>query len=79
MAGAVLTVIILTTPGIFAITPETLTAIGITEAAGILTRLFSFVPMIIIAVVVVITIIEVIRTSIELFKGRSTTPYPVIK
>jgi hypothetical protein len=79
VAGTVLTVVILKTPGIISITPETLIAMGITEAVGILTQLFGFVPLIIIAVVVVITIVEVIRTSIELFTGKSTTSYPVVK
>jgi hypothetical protein len=79
VAGTVLTVVILKTPGIISITPETLIAMGITEAVGILTQLFGFVPLIIIAVVVVITIVEVIQTSIELFKGKSTTSYPVVK
>jgi hypothetical protein len=79
VAGAVLTIAILTTPGIISITPETFIGMGITEAADILTRLIGFVPKIIMAIVVVVTIIKGVQTSIELFKGRSTTPYPVIK
>jgi hypothetical protein len=79
VAGAVLTVVILTTPGIISITPETLIGMGITEAAAILTRLLGFVPMIIMAVVVVVTIVKVVQTSIGLFKGRSTTHHPVTK
>ncbi len=79
VAGAVLTVVILTTPGIISVTSETLTAMGITDAADILTQLLSFVPWIIVTIVVVVTIIKVVQTSIGLFKGRSTTPYPVMK
>jgi hypothetical protein len=79
VAGAVLTVAIMTTPAVFAITPETWTAVGAGEAAEILTQLFGFVPKIIIIVVVVATIIKVVQTSVELVKGRSTTPYPMIK
>jgi len=79
VAGTVLTVVILTTPGIISVTSETLTAMGITDAADILTQLLSFVPWIIVTIVVVVTIIKVVQTSIGLFKGRSTTPYPVMK
>jgi hypothetical protein len=79
VAGAVLTVVILTTPGIISITPETWIAMGITDAADILTRLLGVVPWIIIVIVTVVTIVKVVQTSIELFKGRSTTPHPMLK
>jgi hypothetical protein len=79
VAGMALAVIILRTPGIFGITPEALNAIGITEAAGNLSRLFNFVPTMIIIIIVVVTTIKVIKSLLRLFSGRSRSPYPVMR
>ena len=79
VAGMVLAVIILRTPGIFDVTPESLTALGITEAADTLARMFSFVPTIIITIVVIVTAVSVIKTLLRLFTVKSRVPYPVVK
>ena len=79
VAGMVLAVVILRTPGIFDVTPESLSALGITEAADVLSKMFSFVPTIIIAVVVIVTTIQVVKNIIRLFTVRSKAPYPVVK
>jgi len=79
VAGAVLTVIILTTPHIFSFTPETWGMLKDAEAAKFLTQFFEFIPKIIIIIVVIATIMKVVQTSVEMVKGRSTTPHPVIK
>ncbi|MEO8355953.1 MAG: hypothetical protein ABI621_08565 [Chloroflexota bacterium] len=79
IAGMILTVIILRTPDIFGITPEALASIGIVEAADELSRLFNFVPTIIIIVVVVVTSINVIKSLIRLFSGKSRSPYPIMR
>jgi hypothetical protein len=49
------------------------------EAAKFLTQFFEFIPKLIIIIVVIATIMKVVQTSVELVKGRSTRPYPVIK
>ncbi len=77
IAGMILTVIILRTPDIFGITPEALASIGIVEAADELSRLFNFVPTIIIIVVVVVTSISVMKSLIRLFSGKSRSSYPI--
>lgn len=77
IAGMILAVVILRTPGIFGLTPETLNAIGITEAADNLSRLFDLLPNLIILLVVVATAIKVIKSLLRFFYNKS--PYPVVK
>jgi hypothetical protein len=79
IASMILSIIILRTPGIFNITPDTLRSIGITESADTLARLFGVIPTIIIIIVVVTTAVEVGKTVLRLFYGKSRPPYPVIK
>jgi hypothetical protein len=79
VAEAVLAVVILTTPGIISITPETWIAMGITDAADILTRLLDFVPTIIVMIVTVVTIVKVVQTTIQLFKARPVASHPMMK
>lgn len=79
LAGMILAIIILRTPGVFAISSESLRALGITEAADTLARLFSVVPTIIIVIVVIATSVEVIKNLIQLLNVRAKSPYPVIK
>ncbi|MGE5464159.1 MAG: HAAS signaling domain-containing protein [Syntrophothermus sp.] len=77
LAGMLLAVVILNTPGITTITPAKLAAMGFVEGAEELSRLFSFVPTIIIIVIVVVTTINIIKHLIRLFSGKSRSPYPV--
>jgi hypothetical protein len=79
VAGMVLAVTILRTPGIFAITPEALTGIGIGTAAETLSRLLSFLPTMIILIVVVVTAIQVIKNLLRLLSSKSSSPYPVTR
>ena len=79
IAGMVLAIVILRTPGIFGISPEALASIGITEAADTLSRLFSFLPTLIIFIVAVTTAIEVIKSLLRLFSRGSRSPYPVVR
>lgn len=80
IAGMVLSIVILRTPGIFgATTPEAFRSIGIDGAADTLARLFSFIPTIIIIIVVVATAADVGKNLLRIFNHKSTSPYPVIK
>jgi hypothetical protein len=78
IAAMGLAVIILRTPHIFGITPEALTSIGISDAAEI-SRLFNFLPNLIIAIIVIVTTIKVIKSLLRLFSNTSRAPYPVVK
>jgi hypothetical protein len=78
VAGAALTVVILTTPRVFSFA-QTWSMLEDAEAANFLTKFFEFIPTIIMVIVVIATIVKVAQVSIELIKGRSTTMYPVIK
>jgi hypothetical protein len=78
VAGAALTVVILTTPNVFAFA-QTWNMLEDAEAAKFLTKFFEFIPTLIMIIIVIVTIVKVVQVSIELVKGRSTTPYPVIK
>jgi hypothetical protein len=79
IAGMILAVIILRTPGIFGVTPESLASIGLSEAADNLSRLFNFLPTIIITIVVVVTTVKVVKSLLRLFSDKSRSPYPVMK
>jgi len=79
LAGMVLAVVILRTPGITNITTETLAAMGIVDDAQELARLFNYLPNLLIIIIVVATFIVVIKHLIRLFGGKSKSPYLVIK
>jgi hypothetical protein len=79
IAGMVLAVIILRTPGIFDITSKSLSALGISDAADDLSQLFSFLPLLIIMIVVIVTAIKVVQALVQLFAIKSKLPYPVVK
>jgi Na+/serine symporter len=79
ISGMVLAIAILRTPGIFGLTPEALTAIGIGEGANNLSRLFNLLPMMILIIVVVVTTAKVIKSLLRLFYSKSRSPYPVMK
>jgi hypothetical protein len=79
LAGMALAVIILKTPGITGITPETLASMGIVEGAEALAKLYNYIPDLLIFIIVVVTAIVVIKHLIRLFGGKSRDPYLVIK
>jgi HAAS domain-containing protein len=79
IAGMVLAVVILRTHGIFGLTPQALNAIGISEGADNLSRLFNSLPALIIAIVVIATSVKVIKSLLRLFTNRTRSPYPVMK
>jgi hypothetical protein len=79
LAGMVLAVVILRTPGITSITPESLASIGIAEGAEELARLLSYLPNLLIVGVVVITFVIVIKHLLRMFPVKSRAPYPVSK
>ena len=77
VAGVILAVAILRTPSVFNLTAETWRAIGDVEAAETLSRLFQFLPSLILAVVVIVAAVSVIKSLWRLFNPRPA--YPVIK
>ena len=79
IAGMVLAVVILRTPGIFGLTPQALNSIGISEGADNLSRLFNSLPALIIAIVVIATSVKVIKSLLRLFTNTTRSPYPVMK
>jgi hypothetical protein len=79
IASMILSIVILRTPGIFNITPDTLRSIGITEAADTLARLFAVIPTIIIIIVAVATAVEVGKSVLRLLYGKPRPPYPIAK
>jgi len=78
-AGMVLAVVILRTPGLFAAAPEMLDALGNPEAADALSKVFGFVPTIIIAIVVVTTSVKIVKSLLRLFNSGSRSPYPMVR
>jgi len=68
VAGLILAIAILRTPGIFGVTPEVLTSLGLTEAANNLTRLFNTVPTILIVIITVVTFAQVLKFGLRIVK-----------
>ncbi len=75
IAQATLLIVILRTPAIFGITPQTLTTLGLGASADELSRLVNAVPAIIVAVIILVTLIKVVKSALMLFKDRSGPPY----
>jgi hypothetical protein len=78
IAQMILAIAILRTPGIFGLTSQALTSIGIKDGADNLIRLFNSLPSLIILIVVIATSIKVIKVLLRLF-SRPVSPYPVLK
>jgi hypothetical protein len=77
IAGMILAILLLRTPGVFNFSSEVWSAIGDPEAAETLSRIFTYLPALIIAIVVIATTISVIKSLLRLFHNPS--PYPAIK
>lgn len=79
IASMVLAIVILSTPGIFGITPAALTAMGITEAADSLSRLFNVLPRLIIIIVAVATAAKVGKSLLRVFNYKPKPPRQIAK
>jgi hypothetical protein len=79
VAGMFLAIAILRTPGVFGITAGALNSIGITDDAQKLAQLFSYLPTLIIVILVIATSVKVIKSLLRLFSAKTASPYPVIK
>jgi len=79
IAGMILAVVILRTPGIFGITPDALTKMGMSAGVENLSRLFSFVPTLIITIVVIATAVQVGKSLLRIFSAGTSPAYPVMK
>jgi hypothetical protein len=79
IAGMILAIVILRTPGIFGITPDALTKMGIGTGAENLSRLFNFVPTLIITIVVIATAVQVGKSLLRIFSAGTSPAYPVMK
>jgi hypothetical protein len=79
IAGLILAVAILRTPGIFGVTATALEASGLTEVADNLSRLFNSLPTLIITIVAIVTTVKVIKTLLRLLSNRPSSPYPITK
>ena len=77
IAGMILAIVLLRTPGVFNFTSEVWSAISNAETAETLSRLFAVLPALIIAIVVIATTVSVIKGLLRLFHNQS--PYPAIK
>ena len=79
IAGMVLAVAILRTPGVFGITSSALNAIGVNDGSNELSRLFNSLPTLILVIVIIATTVKVIRSLMRLFSLNARPPYPVTK
>jgi hypothetical protein len=77
IAGMILAIVLLRTPGVLNFTSEVWSAISNAETAETLSRLFAVLPTLIIAIVVIATTVSVIKGLLRLFHNQS--PYPAIK
>lgn len=79
IAGMALAIAILRTSGILGITPDQWAAVGNQEAAASLSRLFNFIPTILIVLIVVGTAVKVGKSLLRIFLGGTRSPYPITK
>ena len=79
VAGMVLAVTILRTPGILGINAEQAKTFVSPDAAAGFARLFSVVPTILVILVVIGTIVKVAKSLLRIFSAGSSSPYPVAK
>jgi len=79
IASMIMAVVIMKTPGIFGVTPESLATHGLGEAAEALAQVFNFLPIIVIIVIVVVTAIKVWKSAAGLFMVKTKSPYPIVK
>lgn len=77
--GMILAVVILRTPGIFQGISESLSVLGIGDAAGDIQIFFNALPSLIMLIVVIVTAIKVVQALIRLFAVRPASPYPVTR
>jgi hypothetical protein len=79
VAGMILAIAILKTPGIFALTPAIMAALGTEADTDTIVQFFNALPTLILTIVVIVTAIKVIKTLVRLFSVRSNVPYPIMK
>lgn len=79
LGSIVLAVAMLRGPDLVALTPEQLAGTSVAESAELFTRLANFVPALVLAIVIIVSSIEVAQTVYSLMKNRQASPYPVIK
>lgn len=79
IASMALAVVILRTSGILGVTAAQLDAIGNPDAAASLSKLFNFIPMIIIIIIVIVTAVKVGKSLLRIFATANHSPYPVMK
>jgi hypothetical protein len=75
----VLAIVMLKGPSLLDLSAEKLAGTPIAEAADVLTKVMSFVPGMVLIIVIVIASIEVAQTAYRLLKSRPSLPYPVAK
>ena len=79
IAAMLLAVALLRTPGILGIGAEQLQALGDPEAVEVLTRLMGFLPTMIILIIVITTAVKVGKSVLQIFSGKNSPPYPVMR
>ena len=75
----ILAIAMLKGPSLLDLSVEKLAGTPIAEAADVLTKVMSFVPGMVLVIVIVIASIEVAQTFYRLLKSRPSLPYPVAK
>ena len=75
----VLAIAMLSGPSLLDLSAEKLAGTPIAEAAEVLTKVMSFVPGMVLVIVIVIASIEVAQTFYRLLKSNPSMPYPVAK
>jgi hypothetical protein len=79
IAGMVLAVLILKTHGILGMSAEQVSALGNADAIAGFSRLFNFIPMILIILIVVATAVKVGKSLLRIFYTGTQSPYPIAK
>jgi hypothetical protein len=66
-------------PSLIDLSAEKLAGTPLTGLADVLTKVMSFVPGLVLLIIIIVSAIEVAQTAYRLMKNRHTSPYPVVK
>ncbi|HJS20452.1 MAG TPA: hypothetical protein VJ785_17010 [Anaerolineales bacterium] len=79
LAGIVLAVIMLTGPALVEVSTEQLAGTPLSESAEFFARVTSWLPNLVLAIVIIVSGVEVVQMIYRLIKSRKAEPYPMIK
>lgn len=79
IAGVILAILMLRGPSLVAIDQAALAGTPLAEAADVLARIFAFIPLMVVLIIVIISTIEIAQTAIKLIRQSQKPEMPFAK